>query len=470
MSTRPPTPTSTDPTRFRRGLIATVAVLALACAGLGTASVLQGPRLQAAVVDVDAAVSGPALLRLVIDEAIAPLEADQVSITPEVPLTAESDRDVVLVSLGRALDYGTSYEVRLRGVVAAAGGVSSDVTYRIDTPAFSATWLQRTGGGDRILRGSPGSPPELVFQGDRIQDYVMLPGAVFLVTLDVSGTAFASIVATDGSGNVEQLVLPGGAPARIENVTASGNTILYTFTTIDPGAAKQAGLPVFDHDLFQLDLEGSHGSVVVTGADGGTLAVDTVVPVPGASEVLIHARAGGVYRYGLDPATPPTLLASFAEMFALSADDAVLSVSDAFGPVLYDLDDGTEDRIVASPLDDSGRVPFVGGVIPLTDGRWIERALVPNADQSAFDSSIAIDDGTTARTLYAPDVDGASTLGYRLTPNERYLLVETSPGGASLDASDGYGQDARPRDVTVLVIDVGSGAVVAQWQGSHARW
>ena len=45
------------------------------------------------------------------DEAIAPLDPEQVSISPEVPFTVDADRDVVLVQLQRALDYGTTYRV-----------------------------------------------------------------------------------------------------------------------------------------------------------------------------------------------------------------------------------------------------------------------------------------------------------------------------------------------------------------------
>lgn len=470
MSTRPPTRTSTDPSRFRRGLIGTIVALALACAGLGTASVLQGPRLKGAVMDAAAAVAGPSLLRLVIDEAIAPLDAEQVSISPDMPFTVDADRDVVLVHLERALDYGTSYRVTLAGVVAAAGGTAADITYDLTTPGFQAAVLVRSNGGDRIVSVAPGRDPQVLYQGDRIQDFLPLPGAVFVVSLDVAGTAFASIVAIDGTTNAESLVLPGGAPGRIENFALSGTSILYTFTTLDPTGTAAAGLPVFDHDLFQIDLEGAHDSVIVPGPGGAAFAVDTVIPVPGSAEVLLHSRAGSVYRYALDPATPPTLLAAYTEMTALSADGKMLAVTDSFGPLLYDLETGSEQRVQPSPLEESGAVPFVGAVIPLSGGRWIERALLPDADYTAFDSSIALDDGSVARTLYRSDQAGASILNFRLTANERYLLVETSPGGASLEASDGYQTDDRPRDVTTLVVDVGTGDVVAQWTGSHARW
>ena len=114
-------------------------------------------------------------------------------------------------------------------------------------------------------------------------------------------------------------------------------------------------------------------------------------------------------------------------------------------------------------------MPFVADVVPLTAG-WIERAVLPNADFTAFDSFIARDDGTAAAELFRMSAPAGSVLGYRVTANERYLIVEVSPGGDSFDASDGYEADARPRDVTIAVLDLTTGEVAGEWAGSHARW
>ncbi len=54
-----------------------------------------------------------------------------------------------------------------------------------------------------------------------------------------------------------------------------------------------------------------------------------------------------------------------------------------------------------------------------------------------------------------------------MTANDRYLVAEVSPGGDRFEASDGYAAGARPRDVTIVVIDIWAGTVVAEWPGSH---
>jgi hypothetical protein len=442
-------------------------VLVLACAGLGTASVLQGPRVQGAQLDAAAAVVAPASLRFVFNEAVAPIEVADVVVEPELPVTVQNDGDVVLVHFERALDYDTAYSVTISGVTAAAGGVSVDVDHDIRTPAFQPTWLQRAESGDRILTGSPGGDVTTLFTAARIQDYLQLDAhALLVVTVDGDGDSQASIVAADGSGNAEELTLPGGEPGVIELLELVGSNILYTFSSAEP----EEGLPQFDQTLFRLDLGGTHISDPVLGVDGSPLAADGIIPVPGTTAALVHTRAGEVLRY--DPTTdePPALVAKYPEMVALAGDRHRLSVKDTFGPLIYDFDDGSETRIEPSPIAGTQAVPFIADVIPVREGRRIERAVLPNADFSSFDSFVAIDDGQQASLLFRTVDPIGSILDYRMTSNDAYLVAEVSPGGDDFSSSDGYGAGARPRDVTIVVIDIWEGAVVAEWPGSHPRW
>lgn len=474
MSTSPASRTSTEAARlrlardragFRRGLIGAIVVLALACAGLGTASVLQGPRIQGAQIDLAAAVTAPAPLRIVLNEAVAPIDAADVTVTPDAAVTLQGDGNVLLVRFAGPLEYDTTYRVDLAGVTAAAGGVTSDLSHEFRTPPFTATWLQRSPSGDSIVTGSPGGDPAVVYTAARIQDHLPLDGsAVLVVTIDDADASQAAIVATDGSGNAEQLVLPG--TGQIEQLELAGTDVLYTLTSSRVGTE----LPEFDQTLFRLDLTGTHISEPVMGLDGEPMAVDRIIPIPGSTAALVHTRAGDVLRY--DPASgePPTLVAQYLEMIALAGDRHRLSVKDAFGPLIYDFDDGSETRLDPSPIVGTDAVPFVADVIPVRDGRRVERAVLPNADFSAFDSFVAIDDGVAASLLFRTSDPVGSILDYRMTANDRFLVAEVSPGGDRFEASDGYPAGARPRDVTIVVIDIWAGTVVAEWPGSHPRW
>ena len=283
-------------------------------------------------------------------------------------------------------------------------------------------------------------------------------------------TSEASIVATD-STNEERLTLPGGEPGRIGLLTLAGTDVLYTFTSLDDQSTDDPdALPAFDDTLFRLDLTGTHISDPVVGLDGNPLAVDAIQTIPGQTEVLLHSRSADVLSYEPDAGVPPTLLASYTQMGPLASDGKRLAVTDAFGPLLYDLGDGTETRINPSPMAGTDTVPFIADVVPLEGGRFIERAAIPTADGLSFNVILAIDDGKTATPLYeTPDGKG-TILDYRLTANEQFLVAEVSPGGAFPSTSDGYEVEPRPVDVITVVIDTASGEVVAQWNGSHAHW
>jgi hypothetical protein len=445
-------------------------VLALACAGLGVASVLQGPRIQGAQLDVAAAVTAPASMRIVLDEAVAPIKDGSVTVTPDTPITVQNDGDVVLIHFDRALEYDTTYTVSLAGVHAAAGGVSVDLSHETKTPAFQATWLQRGPAGDRIFSGSPGAEPTMLFTAARIQDYLVIdPTALLVVTLGDGGASSAAIVAIDGSGNREDLTLPGNEPGTIGVLELAGANVFYTFTSFaDDG---DDSLPVFDDSLFKLDLGGTHISDPIMSLDGSTqLAVDSVIPIPGSTAVLIHTRGGDVLRYDPADGMAPSLVAQYSQMVALAGDRHRLSVVDAFGPLIYDFDDGSETRVERSRMLTSDALPYLGNVIPLRDGRRVEQVLVPTPDGSSFDALLGIDDGSQISPLYDTENVNGSILNMRVTPNDRYMIVETSPGGADFDTSDGYEVQPRPKDVTTVVIDIWAGTQVAEWAGAELRW
>ncbi len=461
--------THTSSRGFRRALVATISVLVLACAGLATASVLQGPRIEGAQLDVAAAVVAPASMRIVLDEAVAPLDEGSVTVDPETPITVQNDGDVVLIHFESVLEYDTSYTVSLAGVRATAGGVSADLRHEVRTPPFQVTWLHRTSGEDQVLSGTPGGAPTTLFTSSRIQDYLVIDStALLVVTLDDAGASNAAIVAADGSGNREDLVLPGGDSGTIGVLEIAGSNIFYTYTSKNP--AEGESLPLFDNDLFRLDLGGTHISEPVLGVDGTQLAADSIIAIPGSTAALIHTRAGDVLRYDPTDDQPPALVAKYSTMVALAGDRHRLSVVDAFGPLIYDFDDGSETRVQTGALVTNGIVPYIGKVVPVRDGRTVEQAVVPLDGGGSFDVLLVMGDGVNTYPLFDTANPGGSILNMRVTPNDRYMIVETSPGGADFDNSDGYEAQPRPRDVTTVVVDIWAGNVVAEWEGSQVRW
>ena len=384
----------------------------------------------------------------------------------DVPFTVDADGDVVLVHFGGALDYDTNYRVTLAGVVAAAGGAAADITYDLTHAGIPGRrcWCAPTGAiaSCRSLRRRA---RRCCTREIASRTSSRFPARCSSSASTSTGTAFASIVATDGSGNAEY-ARPArrGAGAHRELARSPARACC----TRSPRSIRRAPprrLPVFDQTC-----SGSTSRARTisdrAGADGAPLAVDTVIPVPGSAEVLLHSRAGERAPVRPGSGDAPTLLAAYPEMVALVGGRARALGERRVRPAdLRPRRRLREARRAVAARTDTGAVPFIADVIPLSGDR-LDRArrgartrTSPRSTASSRSTT-----GPSRSTLYRPGGRGGSILDFRLTANERYLVAEVSPGGDSLEASDGYETDARPRDVTTsssIVVDRRRGRAVA---------
>ena len=129
--------------RFRLTAAVTIGVLLLAAVGLTVANTVQGPRLLDAQIDPGAAVEGAGeRLVLRVDQTVANVTADQVSVTPIVPVEPRSDGAALILRFGDTLRYATSYEIVAK-VRSATTGASSTLRYSFRTPDGAFYVLQR---------------------------------------------------------------------------------------------------------------------------------------------------------------------------------------------------------------------------------------------------------------------------------------------------------------------------------------
>jgi hypothetical protein len=452
------TPTSTR--GFRRALLVTLAVLALACAGLGAASILQGPKISAATLDVAAATTAPGQqLRLVLDEAVAPIRARDVRVRPAVPVTVSTQGDVVLLRLGAALRNATAYSLEVRGVVSTRGGPAATLHHGFTTPAVALDLLQRgpaTDGtsADHILRVTPTATREL-FAGPGIQAFAPVGGALAVAQDDSSGASVLRIVQPD-SPNAETLALP--AAGRVDAITTLGSTVLFTFTSTvaDP-------VPEFDRTLFRVDLEGTHRVEPVAGLDGTPLRVDDWRALPGTTAMILHGVDATILRY--DPGAKPTLTPSglVDELGGVSPDQSRIGVTthDVSGVLALSSGD-TEALTTPASLGAGAHLDLP---LPLDARRTFVRIATPGS--GAFAYTMAELDGSAARTVFAPVGTSPRIVDGALSANGQYLLLEVDPD--QLHSSlDGSFVDPQPAAITFVAVDVATGRPIIQTPGFAA--
>lgn len=464
------TPTSTDQGEdardrrpFRRALTVTLAVLALACASLGATSILQGPKLEGAQLDAAAAAAGPGQeLRLVVNQAVAAVTAADVTVTPSVPVTVQSQGSVIAITFHAALNYDTDYHVAVSKVTSPRGGAASTLHTDVTTPNFGFDYLVRGSDTDRILHATVGSTARsVVYEAPGIQDFAPLDGALVVVRDDGEHGSEIDIVQLHGA-NVETLALPD--EGAVNAIAVVGTDILYTFTS-----TKADPVPKYDESLFKVDLQAQHDSVPVKGLDGAPLVIDRWQPIPGTNTLLLHGIDGSLLRYDPTALTPPAPFGYVPIMGGLSPDQKRLGTVDAFGAKSLVISSGTSTPIDAAPVD--GRTPYADSPTPIDAHQVILRLAIEHG--GGFTPQIALNttsSGTiTSRKIYSPIGSAPEIQDYRLTSNGRYLIVEFEPDYRHL-TPDGSSVNREPTTVTTDVVDVDTGATVLEVAGFDARW
>lgn len=432
---------------FRSRVVALLAVLAVACAGLALAASARGPIARDAVVDPAALVAGPG--GTVQFSAAAPLDAGfgELEIEPAARADAQVVGSSIVVRFATALDPATRYSVAVSGVRSAAGGPEGTFETTFSTPSWSLDWLRpgADGADDAVVRTELPSGEEMVLAtAPDIRDFALLDGAAVVVAEDDDGTSALRVHELGGVAT-EELRLP--ASGVVEEVGVVGTVVLATFTDADPASFD------VDRTLLRVDLAGDHVVREVLGLDGEPIAVSGWFPVPGTPDVVIAARDGSVVRYTPSADAPPTPLAQLSPVYGVSPDGSAVVAADAFGPVSLDLASGEVSRIAPTPVD--GAEPFLGEVVLLPDGRRLAKAVV--SDESGFRSVVLLDDGEEARILDAvPEGSAVATLA--ASPSGRYAVLV-------LDESGAGGEVSGP----ILVVDLDAGEAAARLPGLEPR-
>jgi len=437
-----------------------VSLLVLCAVFLGL-GLLQGPKLSSAQLDVTRAVDQPGqLLRLFGNQAIAAVDASQVTVSPAAPFTVETSGEVVALTFSERLRYNTRYTVSVAGVTTTADDRESAWKYEFETSAPQLYYLDRGAETDEIIRtGFSGNERTVVWSAPHIQDFAVMGQALAVVTLTDRQTSELALV-NPADGAIEVTTLPADG-AITDFAAADGGTVLgFTFTSKEPAAGGD-----IVRTLMRLDLDAGREPVPVAGLDGKPLSVLDWMFVPGGSSVI--AQTGDQTVLQIDPTGGILPIGTYAELDHVSIDGTVLTVRDTFGSLAVTLPGAKEKRITPSPL---GTEQTFGGELEiLPDGTRVQKVVVPLPDNAGLESYLVLDDGTAARAIYQTVDQLGSIERFELSPNGQYAVIETVPSIADA-VSDGYFLDARATSITTVIVDLETGAVVRTLDGFGVSW
>src|SRR4029453_10823966 len=248
-SRSPTSPMFSDPSnrqdRFRLTAAVVIGALLVAAAGLTVVNTLQGPRLLDAQMNPGAAVEGAGeRLVLRVDQTVAELTADQVSVTPRGPVDPISGGAALMLRFSDSLSYATTYEIVAK-VQSATTGASSTLRYSFRTPDGGYYILQRPASNaetdvpDQIVHHVIGSTEQqrVVVRQPRIDQYAVADPVIGVVTLDAADAGTLTVGPVDGSEPTQTLA----DNADISQLKSSGPSGLLPSVLTPRDNPRQAG-------------------------------------------------------------------------------------------------------------------------------------------------------------------------------------------------------------------------------------
>ncbi|SMG47218.1 hypothetical protein [Agreia pratensis] len=437
---------------FRRTLAAMVAVLVVLCTGLAVLTLGQGPRLVRSDIDADGVVQlTQQRLLMHSNEPLAEIDAEQVSVTPSIPLKVATDGNTLSITFEQRLLYGTDYVVSVSGVTSPFHEAASTFDYSFTTGSPPLYYLQKGapdavgGAADAIVRTTvSGTARDVVYSAPRIQDFAVVGSSLAIATETDDGMSQLVLVAP-GQSAVETLPLPTRGTITQLGSSVKQAMLGFRFTGADPADG-------YSNTLLLFDLLAKHTSFTLPGTViGEPLQVDQWRFIPDST--LVETTADGVMSIYDSALQQGAVIGDYDDLgeVAPAGAQSVIGGQGAFH--VLDLLSGEVSPL--KPILPEGAIP-VG--LPL---------LGPDDTTTVSVVSVGAVDGTTRQVVVRSDDGGATVIFDTASAEARIVSVTQSPNTQYLAIA------VQPRtgaEVATSLVDRSSGAVERTLTGLRVTW
>ena len=453
-------------------LLTTLVILAVLAGGLALLNTTRGPRLQSAAINLESVITGPGQrLQFIADQPIADIARDQITMTPDAPVSVAVDGTAVTVTFDDALQYNTEYSIQIDPVIGLFQGARSSIEYEFTTADVELFTLFRdtrtTADGmklpDAIQRGTlfGAGSGDVVFTADRIQEFAVLPGHLAVVTLDPENRNHLTIFSLTDDTELE-IAIP--ADVVLTDLLASGSTNLVGFTLAgDPADGDDGPVDI----LYTYDVsEQSTVPQAVLGVDRQPLPVSDYVFVPNRTSLVAHGPDEAMYLIDVAADDDIVPLGQHTELRGLIPGTNSLVVADPTQGSTIDLSDGT---VTALELPDDSEI---GDAIPAQmevvspDGRYVRLYHAWGSDGSPR-PLLALTDQSGTSFVYEPASPNTEIRDFCVSPNGQYVAVET---GSQDGESDNYPTLPATSATMTTFVDLATGVSVRSINGFLPHW
>jgi hypothetical protein len=467
---------STDSTAsgrvFSRVLLTTVLVLAVLAGTLAVLNSTRGPSLQSAAINLASVSEHPGQrLLLTANQPIASIDPDQVTVTPEVPVSVAVDGAAVTVTFEDALKYNTDYRVQINPVVGLFQSAKSSIEYDFTTDDVDLFTLYReartsedgTKRPDEIRRDTlvGTGAGQAVFTAERIQEFAVLPGHLAVVTLDGEGGDHLWIVSLTDDTQLE-IALPPDTVVTELQASGTTNLIGFTATGVSSTGSEDPADILYTYDVN----EQSTVPQAVLGVDQQPLGVSDYVFVPNTTSLAAHGPDGVMYLIDVMAAGDIVPLGQHVEMRGLIPGTTSLVVADPTQGASIDLSTGAVTPLelpAAGELGDA--VPAKLEVLD-SDGSYVRLYHAWGTD-GATRPLLARTDQLGSSFVFEPASENSEIRDFCVSPNGHYVAVETSSREAE---SDQYPTVPAAAATMTTFVDLSTGASIRSVNGFLPNW
>ncbi|WP_203137005.1 hypothetical protein [Microbacterium sp. JZ31] len=449
--------------RFALTLVGVLAALAVLGGAGAAVSLAQGPRVTEVQVDPGAAIEvAGARAILTVNQALADVDPEQVSVTPAAPFTVDAAGRSVGVRFTVPLDDDTEYTVRVDGARAVGGGPETTLETTFTTPPAEVFLLQRDpDGDDTIFRSTlDGENAVPVYTAPTIEDFRATSTRLVVATAE-GGVSGLQVMNRDGS-DVAAVTLPGEGIVQALQVSQRGD--LAGFTYSDPGGQGDASV------LYTARLREPAADPVPIEVGGEAVSVDRWRFVPDSSALLLIDFDGELILTDPETDADPTLLGGAVTIDAIARGTYTAIVERVEqGIRQLDLRTGEETALVEPDRD----LGMLGAVTPVTAGgegragtiRQYQRMLDSGRPEAQLLAHVA-EDGV-ARVLFEVGAEDALLQGC-VSPSGRYVAALVAPD--ILTNPYDVGGQPIPGTVQTHIVEVDSGEEVSVLSGFDISW
>ena len=450
--------------RRGRAFVVTFAVVVAVLGAVGlvgaAAGVAQGPRVSQAQVDpaAAAAASGSRLI-LTTSQALEPVRAGQVTVSPAVPFSVDTSGRSVGVRFGLPLHDDTEYRVHLEDVRGLGGGASATLTHTFRTPPAEVFILQRTESGDTVFRTDlTGEEAVPVFSDEHIEDFRATSSHLVMSVRDGDQ---AALIVTDLEGGAQRrLTLPG--EGFVTNLQSADRSELIGYTFSDADLDETGGLEsaLFTASLKEGAADAAPTPVVVAGAES---RVAEWRFVPETENILLLSFDGSLLL--TDPqGQSATVLGTALAIEGIARGSSEAVVLRGGGMVVIDLADASEAALARADLD----LGLLGAVTPVPGGGTIRLGSPTDEAGIPIGTTVAAatEDGRTAVLMELPSTDVA--LQTCVSPSGRYAAVVVAPDAVT-NRYDLY-RLPLPKKLQTRIVEIATGDEVVVVSGFDISW